>query len=140
MITTIVTVLASVGVGGIIASIVSGLFTKKKTGAEAAEIITRAASGVVTNLEKEMLRQREDLDELIQASREERQRHKEEMSHIARAGILEREAWREVLAQHVAWDSAAAVALNERDIKIGPVPPLMPSRHYIDSRTGLPID
>ena len=140
MIATIVTVLAAVGAGGIITAIVSGMFTKKKTGAEAAEIITRAASGVVTNLEKEMLRGRKDIDELIEASREERERHREEMSRVARAGILEREAWREVLAQHVAWDSAAAAALNEHGIQVGPVPPLMPSRHYIDSRTGLPID
>ena len=139
MIATIATVLAAVGFGGILTSIVTGLFTKKKTGAEAAEIITRAASGVVTNLEKDIARQRADMDELIKAQREERDRHREEMEQITRAIVLEREENRKVLAQHVAWDAAAAAALNEHGIKVGPVPPLLPERHYLDSR-GRPID
>lgn len=139
MISTIVTVLAAVGIGGIITAIVNAIVTKRKTGAEAAEIITRAASGVVTNLEKEMLRQRSDIDELIKASREERTRHREEVSRIVRAIVLEREESRMILAQHVSWDSAAAAALNEHGIQVGPVPPLLPSRHYVDNH-GYPIE
>lgn len=139
MIATVATVLAAVGFGGILTSIISGFFTRKKTGAEAAEIITRAAAGTVENLQKSMDRQRDDIDELIKAQREERERHHEEVARIARAIVLEREEWREVLAQHVSWDSAAVAALNAHGIQVGPVPPVIPTRHHVDHR-GLPID
>src|SRR5689334_15396392 len=51
--------IAALGAGGIsaiIAAVVTGLFSKKKLGSEATEIITRAASGVVTSIEADMAR------------------------------------------------------------------------------------
>lgn len=139
MIATIATVLAAVGAGGIISAIVTAIINKKKTGAEAAELITRAATGTVENFQKIMNRMTEDMDELVTAQREERERHREEISRIARAIVLEREESREVLAKHVAWDSAAVAELNDHGLQVGPVPPLLPSKHHFNGQ-GLPID
>lgn len=129
---TIVTILAALGVGGIITSVVTGWFSKRKVGAEATEIIQRAASSLVETQQKEIERSRTEMNDLITA-------HREETARIARAIVSEREEWREILRQHVAWDSAAIAALNEHGIGLGPVPPVMPSRHFVDKH-GLPLN
>jgi len=129
---TLATILGALGAGGIITAFVTGFFSKRKVGAEATEIIQRAASSLVESQQKEIDRTRTETSELITA-------HREEISRIARAIVSEREEWREVLRQHIAWDSAAIAALNEHGINLGAVPPVMPTRHFVD-RSGLPLN
>lgn len=129
---TLALILGALGIGGILTALVTGFFSKRKVGAEATEIIQRAATSLVETQQKEIDRSRSEMNDLITA-------HREETERIARAIVSEREEWREVLRQHVAWDSLAIAALNEAGISLGPVPPVMPSRHFVDKR-GLPLN
>jgi len=146
------TILAVLGVGGlstIAAAIISALMSKRKLGAEATNLITQAASGVVDRIEKELersIKQREGIEKELKRSIEQREalqaqvidlettieRKAEEWDAELRAKeiVWQRvEAdWREVLQVHAAWDYAALVALERHDIDHGleTPPPLYP--------------
>lgn len=110
--TFIVSILAASGFGAIAAAFIAGVFSKKKLGAEATEIITKAAAGVVTNLEREITRQRESFDREIAEIRAD---HAKEMDDVRR-----------VLQLHVAWDAIAIAKLAELEVHLPPAPPLLP--------------
>jgi hypothetical protein len=129
----IVAVLGAGGLGAIFAAIVTGLFSKRKLGAEATEIITKAAAGVVTNLQAEIDRQvllrttqateaKAALDLLVKS-------HAEEMDEVRR-----------VLQLHVAWDAIAIAKMAEMGVDLPPAPPLLPARRFDhpDSHEDLP--
>jgi hypothetical protein len=110
--TLVVGLLTASGFGAIVAAVVAGVFSKRKLGAEATEIITKAAAGVVTNLEREIVRQRESFDREIAEIKADHQREMEDV--------------RRVLQLHVAWDAIAIAKLGELDIHLPPAPPLLP--------------
>jgi uncharacterized membrane protein YebE (DUF533 family) len=118
--TILIAALGAGGFGAIIAAFVTGLFSKKKLGSEATEIITRAASGVVTSIEAELKR-----------SEEGRVRDRGEfdrtISDLKTAHAREIETVRRVLQLHVAWDLMAIAKLSDAGIgDLPPAPPLLP--------------
>jgi hypothetical protein len=115
----IIAALSAAGVGAIIASIITGLFSKKKLGAEAAEIITKAASGVVERMEVELARER---DRRVT----ERAEHTERVERMEAEHCSERMEWRRVLQLHVAWDAIAIGEMAKLGIELPPAPPLTP--------------
>lgn len=111
------------GVAAIITAIITGFASKRKLGAEAAEIITQAAAGVVKNLQAEIDRQvtvREDqarqyvetIDAIVES-------HEEEMDEVRR-----------VLQLHVAWDAIAIAKMAEFGVDLPEAPPLLPARRF----------
>lgn len=105
------------GLGAIVAAIVTGLFSKRKLGAEATEIITKAAAGVVTNLQAEVDRQVARAERLVKD-------HDDAIRLIVIGVNREREETRRVLQLHAAWDHMARERLAEAGIDLPPVPPL----------------
>lgn len=132
-------ILLSATGAGVLGAIINGIINRKKLGAEATNIITQAATGVVDRLEKEIerksgdlanarerIRQLEERVRVVEAReashanecREERQRRFEEMLAI-----------RETLQVHAAWDFRAIQRLEEfgmRKTDLRPPPPLLP--------------
>lgn len=127
----IIAILGAGGFGAIVAAIVTGLFSKKKLGAEAAEIISKAAAGVVTNLEAELTRQ-------VKARESAQREHDAQMAKLAAAHVGEREEWRRVLQLHVAWDAIAIAKMAEFGVNLPPTPPLLPSTRHVDEE-GYPL-
>lgn len=111
------------GLGAIIAAIVTGLFSKRKLGAEATEIITKAAAGVVKNLEGEIERQVRR-NELLIAE------HEHVLNRLVSSHAEELEEVRRVLQLHVAWDAIAIAKMAEVGIDLPPAPPLLPARRF----------
>lgn len=107
------------GLGAIVAAIVTGLFSKRKLGAEATEIITKAAAGVVTNMQSEIDRQ-------VKVNQEQQARHEREMAEVMADHKREKEDVRRVLQLHVAWDAIAIAKLADLDVALPPAPPLLP--------------
>jgi len=117
-------VVAVLGVGGlsaIIGAVVTGLFSKRKLGAEATEIITKAAAGVVTNLQAEIDRQvglrEKQVTDHAAAMKTLMDGHADEMNEVRR-----------VLQLHVAWDAIAIAKMADVGIELPPPPPLLPPR------------
>lgn len=119
----IVAILGAGGLGAILAAIVTGLFSKKKLGAEATEIITKAAAGVVTNLQAEIDRQVSLRTDLVAA-------HTAAMAHLVAEHAEEMDEVRRVLQLHVAWDAIAIAKLGELGVDLPPAPPLLPARKF----------
>lgn len=111
------------GVGAILAAMITGLFSKKKLGAEATEIITKAAAGVVTNLQSEIDRQVELREELTV-------RYRGMIDELMASHEVEMDDVRRVLQLHVSWDAIAIAKMAELDIELPPAPPLLPPRHH----------
>lgn len=107
------------GLGAIVAAIVTGLFSKRKLGAEATEIITKAAAGVVTNMQAEIDRQVARNEALIAD-------HRRAMDHVVAEHAKEMGNVRRVLQLHVAWDAIAIAKLNDLGVDLPPAPPLLP--------------
>lgn len=113
----IVSILSAGGFSAILAAFVTGLFSKRKLSADAAEIITKAAAGVVTNMQSEIDRQvilrqeqaldfRQTMDSLLAD-------HKTEMAEVHR-----------VLQLHIIWDTIAIAKVNELGHQLPDPPPL----------------
>jgi hypothetical protein len=115
----VVAILGTGGFSAIIGAVVTGLFSKRKIGAEATDIITKAAAGVVTNMQAEIDRQVKRNDTLVEEHREAVQRlcdqHEQEMNEVRR-----------VLQLHVAWDAIAIAKVSELGVNLPPAPPLLP--------------
>jgi|GEM_PF-3524825 len=115
--TTLAAFLGGGGVAAIVTAVVTGLFSKRKLGAEATEIITKAASGVVERIEKDNL----DLRAEVTGLKEAREQDKREWRQVTRD-------WRAALQLHAAWDALAIAKLHEAGIEIPEPPPLYPPR------------
>lgn len=118
---TIVALLGGGGIAAIISAVVAGLFSKRKLGAEATEIITKAAAGVVTNMQAE-------IDRLIAAAAQRAIDHHQQMTDLMRLHEDEIEEIRKVLQLHVAWDTVVKAECERHGITLPPVPPLLPPR------------
>lgn len=116
---TIVAVLGGGGIAAIVSAVIAGLFSKKKLGAEATEIITKAAAGVVTNLQAEIDRQ-------VKARQDQAASYKEATEALMASHAREIEDIRRTLQLHVAWDTFAVAKLAEVGISLPPIPPLLP--------------
>lgn len=119
----IVAILGAGGLGAVIAAIVAGLFSKKKLGAEATEIITKAAAGVVTNMQAEIDRQVRRNDDLVAE-------HRAFVDRLMASHAEEVEEFRRVLQLHVAWDSIAIAEMAKLGVNLPPAPPLLPARRF----------
>lgn len=109
------------GVSAIVAAIIAGLFSKRKLGAEATEIITKAAAGVVTNLQTEIDRQ-------VKAREDATMQHRLDMAAVMEAHDTEMVEVRRVLQLHVAWDEMVKAICAQHGIELPPVPPLLPAQ------------
>lgn len=107
------------GLATIIGSIITAALTKKKLGAEATEIITNAASSVVTRLESEVQRAVADRERM-------RAECDADLAKARREFADEREQWRRVLQLHVVWDAIAIAEMAKLGIDLPPAPPLTP--------------
>lgn len=116
----VVAILGAGGLGAILAAVVTGLFSKHKLGAEATEIITKAAAGVVTNLQLEIDRQ-------VKARQEDAIAHRNATELLIASHGREMAEVRRVLQLHVAWDAIAIARLGDMGIELPPAPPLLPS-------------
>lgn len=138
-------VVGLLGVGGlsaIAAAIATGLFSKRKLGAEATEIITNAAAGVVTSMQAQLDRsdrnRREDQVAHEAKMTELTHDHALQMTRMAEAHVKERREWTRVLQLHVAWDALAISKLAELELEMPPTPPLQPAERFVDEH-GYPI-
>ena len=130
--------LSAGGFGAILSAVIAGLFSKRKIGAEATDIITKAASGVVTNMQIE-------IDRLVARNKRLEEDHamdmrtaQESMQSLVRGHELEMQEVRRVLQLHVAWDAIAIAKMNELGVNLPPAPPLLPpSKVDSDSHNAL---
>jgi uncharacterized membrane protein YebE (DUF533 family) len=127
----VVAALSAGGLGAILAAVVGGLFSKRKLGAEATEIITKAAAGVVTDL-------RSELDRIVLARKADQAEHEKTIEEMAAAHVKERGEFMRVLQLHVAWDAIAIAKLGELGVELPPAPPLTPARRFVDDQ-GHPL-
>ncbi len=104
----VIQLLGSAVLAAIAGAIINGIINRRKLGAEATEIITKAASGVVERLEAELTRVSADRERLI------------ERVHTLE---IREEADRAVLQLHAAWDHMAVQRLAEFGITDLPQPP-----------------
>lgn len=126
----VIATLSAGGLGAILAAIVTGLFSKKKLGAEATEIITKAAAGVVASLNSEIdrltrmiARQDEEHRLALERMKDESRR---ELSRIKSDHLIQMGEVKRVLELHTAWDQVAISRLMEIGIELPPAPDLMP--------------
>jgi hypothetical protein len=108
--------LGSAAVGAVLVAIIGGLFSKRKLSAEATDIITKAASGVVERLEAENARVIAS-NTLLSGKVEAQQIQVDQVQRAQRAQG-------EALAIHAFWDRQAVEALREHGIDLPPPPPL----------------
>jgi hypothetical protein len=116
-------ILGSAGVGAIAAAIIAGLFSRRKLGAEATEIITKAAAGVVTSMQADLDRQTKRNEDLVAE-------HRDFVGRLISSHAEEIEEFRRVLQLHVAWDSIAIAEMAKIGINLPPAPPLLPARRF----------
>lgn len=119
----LIAVLGTGGISAIIAAVATGLFSKRKLSAEATDIITKAAAGVVTTMQSEIDRQIRRNDTLIAE-------HRAEMKRLVDSHEDEIDDVRRVLQLHVAWDMIAISKMTELGIELPPAPPLLPPRRF----------
>ena len=126
----LVAILGTSGVSAIIGAIIAGMFARRKLGAEATEIITRAASGVVEDISAtlerksvEMATMRSEHSAQLVQMREE---HDTQLARMRDDHAKELDAVRVVLQLHVAWDAVAISELGRLGIALPPAPPLLP--------------
>lgn len=127
----LVAVLGALGIGTVAGAVVNGLFSRRKLGAEATEIITKAASGVVQDVRAELERKTlemarmrsEHSEQLVQM----RQEHTEHLQRLLTGHLEEMDAVRVALQLHSAWDAAAVVELARLGIELPTAPPPLPT-------------
>lgn len=104
----VLAIVGSGGLGAILTAVVSGLFTKKRLSAEATEIITTAAGGLVKRMETRLDAAEKKAD-----------------AAERRADALEErvDAWRRLLQEHAEWDRRMVAVLRGNGISDIPAPP-----------------
>lgn len=141
----IVAILASTAVSSVVVAVVTGYFSKKrvqgeadKFGADASDIIQKAAAGVVTSIREDNARIREEqtaeriehirkTDEIERRAEETVASAERKMDKMATEHEAELEHIRRVLQLHVAWDAMAVAKLAQANIvDLPPAPPLLP--------------
>ena len=105
----VIRLITAIGLGTVLASIITGFFSKRKLSADATKIITEAASGVVIRLEGENTR----LTARVAAGERDRERDHELIRALS-----------ELVAVHGQWDQQAFTMLREQGIEMPPPPPL----------------
>lgn len=108
--------LGSAAVGAVLVAMITGLFSKRKLSAEATDIITKAASGVVERLEEENAR-------VILSNTHLSQRVEAQQTSVDEMKRTQRQQG-EALAIHAFWDNQAVEALRAQGIDLPPPPPL----------------
>lgn len=121
----LVQVLASVLGSTVLVSLITAYLNRKKLGAEATDIITQAATGVVNQFKEDNARLRQQADRDRQERAELRGRL-DELELAERRREWELHQLREQLQVHAAFDYLAIDKLREVGIDIGEAPPLMP--------------
>ena len=109
---SVLQILGSVALGGVLVAVINGLFSRRKLSAEATAVIARAASGVVERLEAENTR-------VLGTS----------IALSSRVAVLEAEARQRqrYLLVHEMWDREAVVRLRSAGVlDITEPPPLSP--------------
>lgn len=107
-------------IGAVLAAIVAAMSNRKKLGADATEIITRAAAGVVDDLREDRENMRKELEESRAEHKRDREEYHREMDNI-----------KYTLQLHAAWDALAVAELGKHGISnLPPVPPLLPPADY----------
>lgn len=123
--TTLFQLLGAGGFAAVLTAVVQGLFSRKRLGADATQIIQKAASGVVVDLERQVAAKAHMITELETqvAGLESREDALEQ-----RVRELERslEESRTVNQMHVAWDFLAFQELEKKGTHLPPPPPLSP--------------
>lgn len=109
----VIGILGTLGLGAVGAAVVTGLFSRKKLGADATEIISRAAAGVVERTEADNARLRADL-----AATELRLNRRD--TEIRR--LIDQHT--RVLQLHAAWDHVVVEKCKMQGIELPPPPPL----------------
>ena len=119
--------LGSGAVGAVIVAIIGAVTGRRKLGAEATEILTKAAGGMVERLEADNKRLR-DADEAKTTKIDELEHRVDDLEDEQRAWEREREDWLRVLQVHAAWDTLAIATLREAHppIDLPDPPPLTP--------------
>lgn len=127
---TIVALLGGGGIAAIISAIIAGLFSKRKLGAEAADIITKAAAGVVTNMQAEIDRQvglnKTLVDDHERKMAERDAEYQRDRAHLMADFERQMTEVRNTLQLHVAWDVIAIAKMNDIGVELPPPPPLLP--------------
>jgi NAD/NADP transhydrogenase alpha subunit len=121
-----VALLGAVGAGSIATAIIGGLFVRRrvtaeasKLGADATEIIQKAASGVVLDIERTLARKTAEMVEM-------RREHRAELARMIADHAEEMDTVRTVLSLHIAWDAIAIQELAKLGVDLPPAPPLLP--------------
>lgn len=112
----ILAVVGAGGVGAVITATLNALVQRKRLGAQAADIIQRAAAGVVTTLQEEDKRKGLRIAELERKE----QMLERRVDHLER----ERDADRHAAQLHAAWDHLAVAELSTVESRLPPPPPL----------------
>lgn len=120
---TLVALLGTGGLSAIVAAIVTGLFSRRKLGADAAKIITEAAAGVVKNLENEIKRQQAINDEMVVE-------HRAYIRTLMLNHAEEIDEWFRVSQLHTSWDYLVRERLATLGIDLPEPPPLTPARRF----------
>ena len=125
----VLAVLGTAGVASVLGALVTGAFNRKKLGADATEIITKAATGVVERIEAENTRlnselgnernARHRLERELEAERAAREKLSREMDRFRRLAIQHTH----ILQMHAAWDALAVSALEKAGVDGMPKPP-----------------
>lgn len=112
--------LGTAGIAAVATAIIQGVFSRKRLGAEATQIIQSAATGVVLMLEKQVAEKTAAVDDLLERERalEKRVRDLED----------ERDDQRQINQMHAAWDYLAHNELITHGTKLPPPPLLYPPR------------
>lgn len=105
---TWIQILAALGAGGILTAAVNGYLNRRKLGAEATKIITDAAASTVKDVREDNARLRLRVEHLEQ---------------LEDAWESERQAWRDVLMLHAAFDHLVVKRLQDEGITDLPSPP-----------------
>lgn len=105
-----------IGIGGVLAAVVTGLFSKRKLSADATKIITEAASGVVAEMRTELGRAAQAnalLTGRFEAGQAVQQAQQEHLRSIDQA-----------VAMHVMWDHQVRAIARDNGLDLPEPPPL----------------
>jgi hypothetical protein len=139
--TLLIAALGAGGLGAIIAAAITGLFSKRKLGAEATKIIADAAASVVSDLREEIVRQQgivvtnnaEHAALVVKLTAEHAaaiMAAEAKMVAMSKSHAEEIEEYRRVLQLHVAWDTIAIAEVSKLGVDLPPAPPLIPARRF----------
>jgi hypothetical protein len=137
-VTLMVAVLTALGIGSIVSAIITGFYSKRKLGADAAQAITNAAANVTTLIERRLVESQAEVDKSKELMKHMVEAHHAELTKMAEAHAFERTEMRRVLQLHVAWDAIAIARMAEFGVELPPAPPVTPAQRFTDDH-GFPL-